>query len=72
MLGSFSAKGKMGNGFLLSKLLERYVADIRAGFFDDKDHFLTIDGEAFDKERIVSFSIKKELLYMMWLVRLFD
>jgi G:T/U-mismatch repair DNA glycosylase len=60
MLGSFPPpKAKWGMDFYYPNFRNDMWRIFGLVFFDDKDHFLTIDGEAFDKERIVSFLDKK-------------
>lgn len=60
MLGSFPPpKAKWGMDFYYPNFWNDMWRIFGLVFFDDKDHFLTIDGEAFDKERIVSFLDKE-------------
>lgn len=60
MLGSFPPQKKRWSmDFFYPNLQNDMWRIFGLIFFDDKDHFLTADGKAFDKERIVQFLTEK-------------
>ena len=60
MLGSFPPpKAKWRMNFYYPNFQNDMWRIFGLAFFDDKDHFLTINKEAFDKDRITAFLSKK-------------